>query len=168
MELDALRRNKTAAALATSVDRVVRSAAAVARRGIPEDEPVYFCHILVGDGIFTNAAAARILRAKYEAAPVAPRFEYFQLVVQCANHQCNLVIRSSVEGTSAKEAALQLEAVVRARGDRGAAASRSPSFAQARAATSTAKAEPHMQASGHIVRLYKFLMIGYFLNSEQP
>ena len=161
VELDALS-NKRATTLATSLDRVVRSAAAVARRGLADDQPVCFCHILVGDGISTNAAAARILRAKYEAAPVAPRFEYFQLVVQCANHQCNLVIRSSVEGTSAKEAALQLEAAARARGDRGAAAARAPNFAQARAATSTAKAEPHMQASGHIVRLYKYLMSDYF------
>ena len=115
---------------------------------------MFFCHILVGDGISTNAAAARILQAKFEAAPVAPRFEYFAMVVQCANHLANLVIRSSVEGAGAKEAALQLEAVARARGHRGEAAARAADFADARKATSMAKAEPYMQVAGHSVRLY--------------
>ena len=161
VELDALQ-NKKALTLATSLDKVVRSAAAVARRGVPADEPAFFAHVLVGDGIATNGAAARILRAKYEAAPVAPRFHYYQMVVKCSNHQANLVIGSLVEGAIAKEVALQLEVAARAEGHRGEAAQGAPDFAGARSATSAAKEEPHNQASGHIVRLFKYLMADYY------
>ena len=55
---------------------------------------VRLIHCLVGDGIFANAAAARLLRSWVAAAPVAPR--YRRLVVTCSTHAANLVVRTAI------------------------------------------------------------------------
>ena len=153
VELDALN-DKSAITLATALERAVRSAAAVARRGVPADAVIFFSHILVGDGVQTNAAAARILRVRFDQAPIAPNLRYLVMVVQCANHQANLVIRSSVEQRGATEAALQLQAAARA------PLAAPADFPAARKAC-RAKSEPHLQASGHIVRIFKYLLNDY-------
>ena len=51
-------------------------------------------HCLVGDGIFTNAAAAQLLWSWASAAPVAP--QYRLLVFTCSTHAANLVVRSAI------------------------------------------------------------------------
>ena len=107
VELDALH-NKTAGTLATSLDGVVRLAVSTVRKGM-EAAPaasgeVWFVHVLVGDGISTNAAAARKLLALYLQSPLAQGVRYFLLPVTCANHQCNLVVGSCVDGNAAAEA----------------------------------------------------------------
>ena len=49
---------------------------------------------LFGDGIFTNAAAARLLWSWAAAAPVAPHYRL--LVITCSTHVANLVVRTAI------------------------------------------------------------------------
>ena len=51
-------------------------------------------HGLVGDGIFTNAAATRLLWSWAAAAPVAPHYRI--LVFTCSTHAANLVVRAAI------------------------------------------------------------------------
>ena len=51
-------------------------------------------HCLVGDGIFTNVAAARLLWTWAAAAPVAPHYRI--LVFTCSTHAANLVVRTAI------------------------------------------------------------------------
>ena len=60
----------------------------------------WFAHILVGDGVATNEAAARIVLAELKRRPLEGGFRYVMLVVKCANHQANLAIGSAVGGRS--------------------------------------------------------------------
>ena len=64
-------------------------------------ERPWLIHLLVGDGVGTNEAAAKILIAWLRAQPWAARVRYFLLVVKCANHQANLAIGSAVSGKTA-------------------------------------------------------------------
>ena len=49
---------------------------------------------LVGDGIFTNVAAARLLWSWAQAAPVAPHYRL--LTFTCSTHAANLAVRSAI------------------------------------------------------------------------
>ena len=51
-------------------------------------------HCLVGDGICTHAAAARLLWSWAAAAPVAPNYRL--LVFTCSTHAANLVVRTAI------------------------------------------------------------------------
>ena len=51
-------------------------------------------HCLVGDGIYTNNAAARLLWSWAAAAPVAPHYRL--LVFTCSTHAANLVVRTAI------------------------------------------------------------------------
>ena len=154
-ELDALT-NKTAKTLATSLDKAMRLAASVARTGLESaqcraDAPLWFVHVLVGDGIGTNGAAARILLAHAKASPVAPGFLYFLMLVKCANHQANRVIGGAAEGHAALCGARQTTAVLG-----------SPNVALAREVCDAPKTAPHRHACGTLVRLFKYLMSDYY------
>lgn len=116
----------------------------------PRDQ-VWFVHILVGDGIYANGAASRILLAKARAAQVAPGFLYFVMVVRCANHQANLVIASMVEGPAALCGALQVADVAG-----------SLNGAVARVGLDNPKSAAHRLSCGALVRLYKYLVNDYY------
>ena len=153
-DLDALS-NKTASTLATSLDRVLRSTASVCRRGVdlakcPADTEVWFVHVLVGDGINTNGAVARMLLADARATPVALVFRYFVMVVRCASHQANLIIGGVVEGHAALCGAHQTADVA---GSENALVVRFDIDNPQRA--------PHRLSCGVLVRLYKYLLNDY-------
>ena len=63
----------------------------------------WLIHVLVGDAIGTNEAAAK--RVFPWAARDLAGFEYFIILVKCANHQVNLSIGDAVRGAPAKAAA---------------------------------------------------------------
>ena len=109
-ELSALA-NKKAVVAATSIYKVLEGVARRLEKGFAAGGAcarvaglkAWLVHILVGDGIGTNAAAAKIV------LPWAVRdlafFDYFILVVKCANHQANLAIGDAVTGAAATAAA---------------------------------------------------------------
>ena len=100
-ELEALG-DKTAATLATSFERLLRSVVASvlpAATAQPQARPeVWVVHVLMGDGIGANEAAAKVLWACVEEAPFADRARYFLLVLKCLTHQTGLTAKSSVMG----------------------------------------------------------------------
>ena len=106
-ELEALG-DKTAPTLATSFERLLRAVAAqilpspqAADLGPqPQAGPeVWMFHILVGDGINTNEAAAKILWSCMAEKQVGAR--YFLLLLKCATHQTGLSATSAVIGRAA-------------------------------------------------------------------
>ena len=152
--------DKTAKTIATSIDGVMRSAADLATGGfgsaVTDASQGWFIHVLVGDGIFTNEAAARMVLARAEASPLAPGLKYFLMLVRCANHQANLAIDSAVEGNAALCGALQTAA---------AGASADPAAARVRAGGLTAASRasaPHRSVCANIVRLFKYLISDYY------
>ena len=101
-ELEALG-NKTAATLATSFERLLRDLAlaifpAVSRKLCP----VWFVHVIVGDGFPTNEAAAKLLWSMMQRDPLGSSVRYFLVVLKCAAHQANLSCKSAVCGPAAK------------------------------------------------------------------
>ena len=96
---------KNAPTLATAIIAVVQSvldvvvAAAPASRGT--SLTVRLCHLLVGDGVSTNEAAAkRVLKhfREFRSARDGVRLEYTLLVWRCASHQGNLVVHVAICG----------------------------------------------------------------------
>ena len=119
-ELEALG-DKSAATLATSFERILRSeiasvlpatsgdaqpqAAANAQpRAAATDPEIWLFHILVGDGIATNEAAAKRLWACLQQQGLGPRTRYFLLLLICGTHQAGLAAKSAVAGRSASVA----------------------------------------------------------------
>ena len=101
-ELDALA-DKTAQVLATSLHRVLVDVAATVAKGFRHSgSPVWFFHILVGDGVNTNQAAAARLWHWIRTVPLPSPLRYFLVVVKCSNHQINLSLSSAVCGKSAR------------------------------------------------------------------
>ena len=108
-ELEALG-DKTAATLTTSFERLVRYIAAGVLpapggnsklQASPLAPEVWLFHILVGDGIATNLAAAKRLWACMQERGLGPRCRYFLLVIVCGTHQMGLTAKSAVAGRSA-------------------------------------------------------------------
>ena len=110
-ELEALG-DKTAGTLATSFERILRSMASnlwpAALPASPETPETWFIHVLVGDGINTNEAAAKILWSCMSTAPLSPNVRYFLILVKCATHQAALSAKAMVEGVPAKIAGGEL------------------------------------------------------------
>jgi hypothetical protein len=121
-ELEALG-DKTAATLATSFEGLVRSVASnvlnlpaagggslhPAAQQPPE---VWLFHVLVGDGIATNEAAAKRLWQCLQDHGLGPRIRYLLLLVVCGTHQAGLAAKSSVQGRAAAVAHGELHATV--------------------------------------------------------
>ena len=151
-ELHALA-HKDAPTIATSLDKVLRSVASAALHGLDltASGEVWFVHVLVGDGIYTNGAAARVLLAKARAAPLALGVVYFIMVVKCANHQANLVIGGIVEGRAALCGAYQTVSVAGAK-----------NAVSARVGLDNPKTAPHRLSCGAVVRLFKYLFNDYY------
>ena len=113
-ELEALG-DKTAPTLATSLEGQLRRVfGAVLPTSAPGSEAaahgdeVWAAHILVGDGIPTNLAAAKLWWACVAERPLGPRVRYFLLVVKCATHQAALSAKSGVVGSFASAAGGEL------------------------------------------------------------
>lgn len=62
---------------------------------------VWLIHVFVGDGIATNALAARGLLAALVVRPLNRNVVYFLMVLKCAAHQANLALGSVVRGHAA-------------------------------------------------------------------
>lgn len=138
-ELDPLA-DKTARTVATSLWRVLRPIGEVVAdvfcRRSASQRP-WLVHIVVGDGVGTNEAAAKVVLAWAHQEPFPNALRYLLFVVKCASHQSNLVTASVVSGGAAL---LGGKSVVPTGGVSG--------FAE-------------RNACGAIVRLFKFLMTDY-------
>jgi len=104
VELDPLS-DKTAATLATSLQRVLRPLGETvgevfASNGAMRQRP-WLVHFLVGDGASTNEAAAKVLLAWVRRDPLPNDLRYFLIVIRCASHQSNLAVSSVVAGRAA-------------------------------------------------------------------
>jgi hypothetical protein len=118
-EIEALG-DKTAPTLATSLEAVLRrivcgtllgsSAHGNGAREQPElrGGEVWVVHILVGDGVPTNLAAAKLIWASVARDPLGPRVRYFLVVVKCATHQAALTAKAAVIGSFAAAAGGEL------------------------------------------------------------
>jgi len=157
-EMDALER-KTAAVMATSLDRVLRHCAQTIGRGFASSrlsglesdvlsEP-WLVHILVGDGITTNEAAAKRLLAGVDLRSLPSGLCYFLLVVRCASHQANLAVASAVSGRAAKCGEEHT----------AEAPEQEPQDHRALAGSRTA---PHRNLCGAVVRVFKYLVSDYY------
>jgi hypothetical protein len=93
--------DKTVATLATSLDGVARRVAQTIADGLGNDIEPWFIHVLVGDAVATNEAAARRLYAKAAATPMADGLKYHLVVVKCASHQANLAAKGAAIGVAA-------------------------------------------------------------------
>ena len=98
--------------MATSINAELSSVAECLRRGFAPDgarasseggPKPRLVHVLVGDGIQTNEAAAK--RVLPWATRDLKAFDYFLVLVKCANHQVNLAIGGAIQGETARSAA---------------------------------------------------------------
>ena len=114
-ELDALG-DKTAPTLATSLEAILRrvvvgvlpQSSAHCSSAREEEVEVWMMHILIGDGIPTNLAAAKLMWASVAERPLGSRVRYFLLVVKCATHQAALTAKAAVTGSFANAAGGEL------------------------------------------------------------
>ena len=148
VELDALA-DKTSRTLATSFYAVVRNVSKIVLGAVGNTSAAwFFVHILVGDGIASNARAARLLWAMSTLAPpVDARMTYLLLVVVCATHIANLVAKDITIGYTAKLGIVNT-AAARAAGEGVDASSMKNSL-------------PACMAPA-CVRLYKYLCCQYY------
>ena len=102
-EIEALG-DKTAATLCTSFERVVRNIAegvlpditdGIVPLAAEEAVEAWFIHILVGDGIATNEAAARQLWACIQERGLGRGARYFLVVIKCGAHQVGLTAKGA-------------------------------------------------------------------------
>ena len=112
-ELEALG-DKSASTLATSLERLTRNtirdifpqldhneAEHTVLGRVPE---IWVIHLLIGDAIPTNDAAARVLWASVKENPLGQRIRYFLVVMKCMTHQTGLSAKSGVIGPAASSA----------------------------------------------------------------
>ena len=105
--------DKTAATLATSFEKLLLT---MLRTLVPcrqeqdgshrRRTEIWFVHTLIGDGIATNEAAAKILLAIASTEhTVTQRVRYFLLLGKCGTHQAALSAKTGVIGRAAAKAA---------------------------------------------------------------
>lgn len=114
-ELEALG-DKSASTLATSLERLMRNTirdtlpkvdhneaerTLLGRGPVPE---IWVIHLVIGDAIPTNDAAARVLWASVKENPLGQRIRYFLVVIKCMTHQTGLSAKSGVIGPAASAA----------------------------------------------------------------
>ena len=73
-----------------------RRAGAAHGNGAREQPETWLVHILVGDGVPTNLAAAKLMWAAVVQDPLGPRVRHFIVVVKCATHQAALTDKAAV------------------------------------------------------------------------
>ena len=96
--------DKGAKVLANALHRALLPVAAIVGAEFAAASPAtrpWFVHILVGDAVSTNEAAAKIVLAWVRAQPLAHNLRYFVMLVKCGNHQVNLAMASAVSGRAA-------------------------------------------------------------------
>jgi hypothetical protein len=71
---------------------------------------IWLFHILVGDGIGTNEAAAKRLWACLQERGLGPRVRYLLVLIVCGTHQVGRAARSAVLGRAAAVARGKLHA----------------------------------------------------------
>ena len=96
--------DKTAATLATSLEGVLRQVCSAIAKGISgHDRTCWLTHVLVGDGVASNALAARRVFAMTSAAPLAEgAVKHLLAFLNCASHQANLVAKAATVGAAAR------------------------------------------------------------------
>ena len=105
LELEALA-DKGTNTLATSLEGVLRNTCRdILPTTIPLAGPeIWLVHLVIGDAIPTNDAAARVIWASITNNPLGRGIKHFMLTVKCMTHQAGLAARSGVEGFSASTA----------------------------------------------------------------
>ena len=99
------------------------------------DSEVWLIYVLIGDGIATNEAAAKlVLRLAQRDPPGGGAFQFFLVLIKCASHQASLVNSTASIGTAAKVAA----------------------------AGAPAAEPPRKKLAGTCVRLFKYLTADYY------
>ena len=140
--------DKTAKTLACSLRKVLLPIAEAVSAGLHGyDMRPWVFHILVGDAVPTNGAAARILLAWVRQCPLPSRPRYFLLVVQCASHQANLAVKSTVIGRAGFVAAQHSKAFRHMHWDQRL--QRGATF-------------PGTSVCGALVRFFKYLVSDYY------
>ena len=101
--------NKSAPVLATSIFAELSRVAELLRSGfldagacarVDDTQKPRLVHVLIGDAIPTNEAAAKRILAW--ATRDLTGFQYFLIVIRFANHQVNLCLQGAVEGAAAQ------------------------------------------------------------------
>ncbi len=98
-ELQALWK-KDASTLAFAIRAVVLYVTSAALEGLPRDHRLRVVHLLTGDGINTNMAAARRVFRSFQGDT---SIDYRVLVWRCASHQVNLVVHVAICGSLLKD-----------------------------------------------------------------
>jgi len=98
--------NKEATTLATCFETLLRDICSAIFKpanggGAPE---AWFAHIMIGDAVGTNEAAAKLLMSIVRQRPL-PGARYFLLLVKCGSHQVALTAKGAVIGPPALAAA---------------------------------------------------------------
>ena len=109
-ELEALG-DKTTGTLATSLEGLLRKTMADILPQVDDDEAkrtllgrgpeIWVVHLLIGDAIPTNDAAARVMWASVQESPLGHRIRYFLGVVKCMTHQSGLSAKAGLVGAVA-------------------------------------------------------------------
>ena len=112
-ELEALG-DKSASTLATSFERLMRNTTRDILPQVDHNEAertllgrvpeIWVTHLLIGDAIPTNDAAARVLWASVNENPLGQRIRYFLVVMKCMTHQTGLSAKCGVIGPAASTA----------------------------------------------------------------
>ena len=112
-ELEALG-DKSASTLATSFERLMRNTTRDILTQVDHNEAertllgrvpeIWVTHLLIGDAIPTNDAAARVLWASVNENPLGQRIRYFLVVMKCMTHQTGLSAKCGVIGPAASTA----------------------------------------------------------------
>ena len=106
-------------------------------------------HILIGDGVPTNEAAAKVLLSWAARDALPNDLMYLLINIKCSSHQANLAVASAVCGEVALTAALSQASLPLLAAPSQKAAVEGTPFAGKR-------------ICGAIVRLFKYLMSDYF------
>ena len=95
--------DKSAPTLCTSLEGVLRSTVEqTCMQPQAHPMPLLFWHILVGDGIQTNEAAAKLLWACVQTQPLAANIRYLLGMIRCVAHQVSLTAKAAVTGVAAR------------------------------------------------------------------
>jgi hypothetical protein len=100
--------NKTAALLATSIERLLRHVSDTVILPVTGGDAqlnVWLVHILIGDGIGTNNAAAKFVWSCVMQRPLGRGVTYSLILVRCGVHSTALSARFGVTGEGARAAA---------------------------------------------------------------
>ena len=93
--------DKTAGTLATSLEGVARGVLEGVLPTITGGPELWVAHLMFGDAVSTNEAAAKVLWEMMRQRPFGPRIRYFLAVVKCMVHQTGLSAQSGTTGAAA-------------------------------------------------------------------